>query len=59
MEEIEVKPYDALAWLLNVSTSVLIVFVNKLLMDAKQGYAFTFGEHHKPCSRQNNCMAYT
>jgi hypothetical protein len=35
--------FDALAWFMNVSTSVLIVFVNKLLMDAKHGYAFTFG----------------
>ncbi|WIA29992.1 hypothetical protein OEZ86_000090 [Tetradesmus obliquus] len=34
--------FDALAWFMNVSTSVLIVFVNKLLMDAKHGYAFTF-----------------
>jgi hypothetical protein len=38
------KAFDAFAWFLNVSTSVLIVFVNKLLMDAKHGYAFTFGE---------------
>jgi solute carrier family 35 protein E3 len=42
------KAFDALAWFMNVSTSVLIVFVNKLLMDAKHGYAFTFGE----CSAQ-------
>jgi hypothetical protein len=38
------KAFDVFAWFLNVSTSVLIVFVNKLLMDAKNGYAFTFGE---------------
>lgn len=36
--------YDGLAWFLNVSTSVLIVFVNKLLMDPKKGYGFKFGE---------------
>lgn len=34
--------YNVFAWFLNVSTSVLIVFVNKLLMDPKKGYAFTF-----------------
>lgn len=32
---------DSFAWLLNVSTSVLIVFVNKLLMH-KNGYGFSF-----------------
>jgi hypothetical protein len=36
--------YDGLAWFLNVSTSVLIVFVNKALMDPKKGYGFKFGE---------------
>ena len=35
---------DAAAWWLNVSTSVVIVFVNKLLMDPKKGYGFSFGE---------------
>lgn len=35
---------DGFAWFLNVSTSVLIVFVNKVLMDPKKGYGFTFGE---------------
>lgn len=34
---------DACAWFFNVSTSVLIVFVNKVLMDSKTGYKFTFG----------------
>lgn len=35
--------YDGCAWLGNVSTSVLIVFVNKVLMDPQKGYSFTFG----------------
>lgn len=30
------------AWLLNVSSSVAIVFVNKVLMDQRGGYRFTF-----------------
>lgn len=34
--------YDGCAWLGNVSTSVLIVFVNKVLMDPQKGYSFTF-----------------
>ncbi|EFJ41796.1 hypothetical protein VOLCADRAFT_98177 [Volvox carteri f. nagariensis] len=33
---------DIFAWFLNVSTSVLIVFVNKVLMDPKIGYRFVF-----------------
>jgi hypothetical protein len=32
------------AWLLNVSSSVAIVFVNKVLMDQRGKYRFTFGE---------------
>ena len=35
---------DGFAWVMNVSTSVLIVFVNKVLMDRKSGYKFCFGE---------------
>lgn len=35
---------DVFAWMFNVSTSVLIVFVNKLLMDKNFGYGFVFGE---------------
>ena len=35
---------DAGAWFFNVATSVLIVFVNKVLMDSKTGYKFTFGK---------------
>jgi solute carrier family 35 protein E3 len=35
---------DVFAWFLNVSTSVLIVFVNKVLMDPKMGYHFVYGE---------------
>lgn len=33
---------DVFAWFLNVFTSVLIVFVNKKLMDPKHGYGFVF-----------------
>lgn len=43
-EESGAAAYDVIAWFMNVSTSVLIVFVNKLLMDPRRGYAFTFGE---------------
>jgi hypothetical protein len=34
---------DAFAMALNVSSSVFIVFVNKVLLDTKTGYGFTFG----------------
>lgn len=34
--------YDVLAWFFNVTTSVVIVFVNKLLMDGKTGHKFTY-----------------
>lgn len=34
--------YDVLAWFMNVATSVVIVFVNKALIDPKKGHAFTF-----------------
>jgi hypothetical protein len=34
--------YSVAAWTFNVSTSVSIVFVNKVLM-GRQGYAFNFG----------------
>jgi hypothetical protein len=40
---------DAGAWFFNVATSVLIVFVNKVLMDSKTGYKFTFGKCLWPC----------
>jgi solute carrier family 35 protein E3 len=40
----QVVAYDACAWLGNVATSVLIVFVNKVLMDPKKGFRFQFGE---------------
>lgn len=36
---------DGVAWLMNVGTSVFIVFVNKVLMDPNNGYKFSFGEH--------------
>ncbi len=36
---------DVMAMFMNVTTSVLIVFVNKVLLDPKHGYKFTFGEH--------------
>jgi hypothetical protein len=39
---------DAFAWFLNVSTSVVIVFVNKVLMDDKKGYRFVFGARPAP-----------
>lgn len=35
---------DACAWCLNVSTSVLIVFANKVLLDSRTGHGFAFGE---------------
>jgi hypothetical protein len=34
---------NAFAWSLNVSTSVLIVFANKVLLSANGGHGFTFG----------------
>ena len=34
---------DVGAWAGNVSTSVLIVFVNKLLMQVGKGYGFRYG----------------
>lgn len=43
-EEAQKRAYDAFAWFMNVSTSVLIVFVNKVLMSPSKGYGFTFGE---------------
>eukprot|EP00878_Enallax_costatus_P014597 GHUV01015271.1.p1 GENE.GHUV01015271.1~~GHUV01015271.1.p1 ORF type:complete len:329 (+),score=23.77 GHUV01015271.1:470-1456(+) len=33
---------DGFAWFLNVSSAVTIVFVNKVLMDPRKGYAFTY-----------------
>lgn len=33
---------DVTAWMMNVSSSVLIVFVNKVLMDPTKGYGFVF-----------------
>lgn len=35
---------NVLAFTMNVASAVTIVFVNKVLMDHKRGYAFTFGE---------------
>ena len=35
---------DVGAWAFNVTTSVAIVFCNKVLMDPKWGYKFVFGE---------------
>jgi hypothetical protein len=35
--------WDGVAWLLNVSSSVAIVFVNKVLLDA-DSHGFLFGE---------------
>ncbi len=42
---------DALSLFMNVSSSVLIVFVNKSLMDPKWGFGFVFGE--PACSHFN------
>lgn len=39
---------DAFAFLLNIASSVLIVFVNKMLMDPRIGYKFTFGARLPP-----------
>ena len=36
---------DGATWLFNVSSSVAIVFVNKILM-GKAGYMFNFGTFH-------------
>lgn len=41
------SPMDVFAWFLNVSTSVVIVFANKVLLDAKTGHGFVFGEFSK------------
>jgi hypothetical protein len=50
---------NAFAWFLNVSSAVTIVFVNKVLMDQKKGYAFTFGKCAKRCSTPSysNCCS--
>lgn len=34
---------DGVAWASNVLTSVCIIFINKVLMSQKNGYAFRFG----------------
>lgn len=39
---------DAAAWAFNVSTSVAIVFCNKVLMDPHWGYKFIFGKSGPP-----------
>lgn len=44
MEGRGLNPMDGFAWFLNVSTSVVIVFVNKVLLDARTGHGFAFGE---------------
>jgi hypothetical protein len=41
------------AWMLNVSSSVAIVFVNKVLMDQRGSYRFTFGKFH--CIQAASC----
>jgi hypothetical protein len=38
---------NAFAWGLNVSTSVLIVFANKVLLSSNGGHGFTFGTPYK------------
>lgn len=54
------KLVDLTGWVGNVSTSVLIVFVNKLLMRTIGGYGFHYGERlkrviprHHPVSRRS------
>lgn len=39
---------DTAAFLANIFSSVLIIFVNKKLMDPKAGYGFMFGESCYP-----------
>lgn len=36
------NPWDVVAWFLNVSSSVVIVFANKKLLDATSGHGFVF-----------------
>lgn len=45
MVEDKAAAYNAFAWIFNVSTSIVIVFVNKILMGAN-GYMFNFGAPH-------------
>ena len=37
---------DGGAWFMNVSSSVAIIFVNKVAMDPTWGYKFVFGEQY-------------
>jgi solute carrier family 35 protein E3 len=37
------QAWDVMSWFLNVSSSVVIVFANKVLLDAKSGHGFAFG----------------
>jgi len=39
----EASTGNAVAFTMNVATSVFIVFVNKMLMDPNKGYKFVFG----------------
>lgn len=43
MAHTTMAPADLAAWVANVSTSVMIVFVNKLVMSSTNGYGFRFG----------------
>ena len=36
--------WDVFAWFLNVSSSVVIVFINKVLLSEQNGHGFAFGE---------------
>ena len=38
-----VSAADLLAWAGNVSTSVAIIFINKVLMNTSSGYGFRYG----------------
>lgn len=44
MSEDKAVAFSVFAWFFNVSTSVVIVFVNKTLM-GRNGYMFNFGTH--------------
>lgn len=45
MSDDKAMAYNVFVWLFNVSTSIMIVFVNKILMGSN-GYMFNFGVSH-------------
>lgn len=48
---------NAFAWGLNVSTSVLIVFANKVLLSTNGGHGFTFGAARSSKNKKNSYCA--